>query len=89
MAKIYRRWKLILEENSSSEKNIRHLPEIPSLFSDEVFPDKVFKIYAITNKRWLICHQQRKHMWEITFLWQMNFLRKYFWYFSNPLGMIF
>ena len=54
--KIYRRWKLILEENSSSEtivscfcqgkyllgKNILHLTEISSLFRDGVLSDKVF-----------------------------------------------
>ena len=37
MEKIYRRWKLIVG------KNIRHLTKILSLFSDEVFPDKVLE----------------------------------------------
>ena len=39
--KIYCRWKLIVGENSSSEKNIHHLTEISSLFSNKVFPYKV------------------------------------------------
>ena len=41
MEKIYRQWKLIVGENGSSEKNIRRLTEISSLFPDEVFLDKV------------------------------------------------
>ena len=41
MEKIYRRWKLIVGENSSTGKNICHFTEILSLFPGEVFPDKV------------------------------------------------
>ena len=37
MEKIYLRWKLIVGENSSSGKKIRHLNKISSLFPDEVF----------------------------------------------------
>ena len=44
MENISRRWKLIVGENSSSGKNIRHLIKISSLFPDEVFPDKVILI---------------------------------------------
>ena len=46
MEKIYRRRKLIVGENSSSGKNIRHLTKISSLFPDEVFPDKLTYIIS-------------------------------------------
>ena len=73
MDKIYRLWKLILGENSSSGKincggkfssgkNIRHLTEISSLFLDEVFPDKVsfHKKQVFTSWITSVCLKPRK-----------------------------